>query len=112
MPLNGINSVKILLRIELLDIDILIQHATILFLKIMSVAFISIAIFALMSIARGNKAADDTKKESVRQGKSINLFYCVFLPMPRVTATIVLFHIHIPFAIFISIELYFLNTLI
>ena len=47
----------------------------------MSVAFISIAIFALISITYGNKAADDTKKESVRQGKSINLFYCVFLPM-------------------------------
>ena len=45
----------------------------------MSVAFISIAIFALISITYGNKAADDTKKESVRQGKSINLFYCVFL---------------------------------
>ena len=45
----------------------------------MSVAFLSIAIFALISITYGNKAADDTKKESVRQGKSINLFYCVFL---------------------------------
>ena len=45
----------------------------------MRFAFIAIAIFALISFTYGNKAADDTKKESVRQGKSINLFYCVFL---------------------------------
>ena len=45
----------------------------------MSLSFISIAIFALISITYGNKAADDTKEESVRQGKSMNLFYCVFL---------------------------------
>ena len=47
----------------------------------MSAAIISIVLFASISFTYGNKAADDTKKESVRQGKSSNLFYCAFLPI-------------------------------
>ena len=35
----------------------------------MSLAFTLIAIFALISIAYGNKAVDEKKKESARQGK-------------------------------------------
>ena len=45
----------------------------------MRFAFISIAIFALISIAHGNKAADEKKKESVIQGKQISLYYFEFL---------------------------------
>ena len=44
----------------------------------MSFAFTFIAIFALILIAYGNKAADEKKKESVVQGKQINLWYFVF----------------------------------
>ena len=46
----------------------------------MSFAFTFIAIFALILIACGNKIADEKKKESVVQGKQINLWYFVFLP--------------------------------
>ena len=40
-----------------------------LFKKAMSFAFILITIFSLISIAYGNKVADEKKKESVIQGK-------------------------------------------
>ena len=44
----------------------------------MSLAYTLIVIFALISIAKGNKAADEKKKESVRQGKQIIPYYFVF----------------------------------
>ena len=46
----------------------------------MRFAFTFIVIFALISIAHGNKAADEKKKESVIQGKQISLYNFVFLP--------------------------------
>ena len=58
-----------MLRIKLLDFDILIPYTRILFKKTMSFDFTLIAIFALISIAYGNKALDEKKKESVNQGK-------------------------------------------
>ena len=45
----------------------------------MNFAFRLIVIFALISIAYGNKAADKKKTEYVKQGKLINLYYFVFL---------------------------------
>ena len=46
----------------------------------MSFAFRLIVIFAMISIAYGNEAADTKKTESVKQGKLINLYHFVFLP--------------------------------
>ena len=48
----------------------------------MRFAFISIAIYALISFTYGNKAADDTKKESVKQGKSIIYSIVYFFKWP------------------------------
>ena len=71
-----------MLRIKLLDFDILIPYTRMIVLKnTMSFAFTLIAVFALISIAYGKTAIDEKKKESVRQGKYIRLFYCVFLSM-------------------------------
>ena len=81
MSLNAINSVKHRAEYKKLDFDILIPYTKILFSKkSMSFAFTLIAIFALISMAYGNKAADEKKKESVIQGKQINLYNFVFLP--------------------------------
>ena len=60
---------NIVLRIKLLDFDSLIAYTTVLFEKTMNFAITLIAISALISIAYGNKAADEKKKESVKQGK-------------------------------------------
>ena len=70
MSLNAINSVKHRAEYKKLDFDILIPYTRILFYKkTMRLAFTSIAIFALISIAYGNTAVDEKKKESARQGK-------------------------------------------
>ena len=59
-----------MLRIKLLDFDILIPYTRMnFFLKTMNFAFTLIAIFALISTAYGNKTEDEKKKESVKQGK-------------------------------------------
>ena len=48
------------------------------FSKTMNFDFTLIAIFTLMSIAYGNKAVDEKKKESVRQGKmNYSVPFCV-----------------------------------
>ena len=59
-----------MLRIKLLDFDIIIPYTRkIYFKKTMSFAFILITIFTLISIAYGNTSVDEKKTESVRQGK-------------------------------------------
>ena len=59
-----------MLSIKLLDFDILIPYTRMIVLKnTMSFDFTLIAVFALISIAYGNTAIDEKKKESVRQGK-------------------------------------------
>ena len=80
MSLNAINRVNIVLRIKVLDFDILIPYTRIIFFeKTMNFVFTLIAIFALMSIAYGNTAVDEKKKESVRQGKmNLSVPFCVF----------------------------------
>ena len=46
----------------------------------MSFAFTLLAIFALISIAYGNKALDEKKKESVNQGKmDQSVAFCVYI---------------------------------
>ena len=58
-----------MLRIKLLVFDNIMPYTTVLFEKTMNFALTLIAISALISIAYGNKAADEKKKESVKQGK-------------------------------------------
>ena len=68
-----------MLRIKLLDFDILIPYTRMnFFSKTMNFDFTLIAIFTLMSIAYGNKAVDEKKKESVREGKmNYSVPFCV-----------------------------------
>ena len=80
IPLNAINSVKHHAAHKTSCFKYSIPYTRLLFKKTMSFAFRLIAIFALISIAYGNKAADKKKTESVKQGKSINLHYFAFLP--------------------------------
>ena len=70
MSLNAINSVKLHSAHKpawfRYSNDI---YKNTLLRKAMSFAFILITIYSLISIAYGNKAADEKKKESVIQGK-------------------------------------------
>ena len=81
MPSNVINSVKDVAADRTAWYRYSYSIYDNVLLKTMSAAIISIVLFASISFTYGNKAADDTKKESVGQGKSVNLFYCVFLPI-------------------------------